>query len=356
MKVMIIAARYGNGHISVSNAIAKMKNNTKKDLNFTIVVPATHYVKKINTTTALYVYNNIVSKYTKDSIIKKTYDMTYNFGTNTKLFYSFQKNDGRFATKKLLSEINPDVVIETFPCEFNAPKDILRVCVITDYNFAKVYIANTPAIYCIPAPFIKNKLIDAGIKPEAIYQTGIPVKHEFFQENNSTECKKILLTLGARGQISLNDVEKIINSCLKNKIKLIVVCGKNKELYDQLKNRNDIVCYGYVNFMEKLIKEVDCVITKSGGISVSECICSEKPMIINIDQSLGGQERMNQNYIRMQQIGLIGKIEEIDKLISGMCDKDIYQKIVKNIKRVKKENYQENIIDVINKNIIKKDC
>lgn len=347
MKFLIIAAKFGNGHLSVSNAITKQGDANDQ---FEVVVPSSYKFELPMTKISLYTYNNIVSKYTKDGIVKTMYNISYRTARDRKFLHFPQKSDGFLRTKYLLQQEYPDVIIETFPHYMKNTFGALRCCVVTDYTFAKVYVSETDnAIYCVPSPSVKELAINKyGVNADDIYVTGIPVRDEFDQTNDATSCKQVLITLGARGQISKKDVEHLIKSCQDNNLEISIVCGKNEKIYDYLKDREDINVYGYVNNMYELYQQVDLVITKSGGISVSECICSETPMIINIDQSMSGQEEENQRYILDHEIGLCAKIKDIDEAINKVCsDDEFYQKLVKNIKQAKVDNYQDRIVDVI---------
>lgn len=356
MKFMIIAAKFGSGHLSVSETIKKQGS---KDDEFDIVVSSSFKFEKPTTKLSLFMFNNVVSKYTKDGLVKTTYDISYNLGRNHKVLYYSQKNDGRMRTTYLLKKERPDVIIETFPHLIKNTRGALRCCVITDYTFAKVYIAENDegAIYCVPAPFVKEEAVEKyGVDPNDVFVTGIPVRNEFIKENTKTSCKKILITLGARGQISKKDVDKLIQISLDNNLEVKVVCGKNEKIYDHLKDREDIEVYGYINNMYELYQEVDLVITKSGGISISECICSEKPMIINIDQSMSGQEKKNQEYIKKHGLGLCEKMKNIDEAIIKFAkDDEFYQEVKENIKIAKKENYQHRVLDVIKERVKEKE-
>lgn len=349
MRFLIIAAKFGSGHLSVSKAIAEQGDSND---TFDIKVPSSYKFELPNTKLSLYMYNNVVSRYTKDGLVKWFYNVSYKTARNTKFLFFPQKSDGCLRTKYILKNEQPDVIIETFPHLIQNTNGALRCCVITDYTFAKVYLSETKdAIYCVPAPFVKEEAINKyHLDPDKIFVTGIPVRTEFKLTNNQTSCKKVLLTLGARGQISKKDVDIIIDACLDNNLTLDIVCGKNEKIYEYLKVRDDINVHGYVNNMYDFYKQADLIITKSGGISVSECICAEKPMIINIDQSMSGQEEENQKYILREKIGLCSKVNKIKDAITSIAqDDNLYQELVANIKKAKQENYQHEILDVVKK-------
>lgn len=351
MKYLIVAAEYGNGHLAVSQAIIDQLSSEDQ---YELIVPASIGKQSLKSKFSVYTYNNVISKHTKKGIIKSGFNTLYNCGVKHKLLYNVAKGIGRKQLADEIKDYQPDVIVETYPHIIKDTYHALRVCVITDYNFANIYLAETAnTIYCVASPLIKELMIAKfNVMPEQIFVTGIPVRPEFDQTNLARSAKKILITLGARGQISKKDIDIMINSCLKNNLEVKVVCGKNETMYQYLKDRNDIIVYGYVDDMYNIYKDVDLVITKSGGISISECICSEKPMIINISQSLAAQESKNQEYINQAQIGICAKINEIDKAITKFTtDDQFYQQVVDKIKQVKKDNYQHPIVDVIKNHI-----
>src|SRR5699024_6141719 len=144
---------------------------------------------------------------------------------------------------------------------------------------------------------------------ENIFITGIPLSPEFDQDNESQELKSILFNLGARGQVKILDVKKWIDYSLNKNLKVSVLCGKNEEIYEGLKiiYEDEIKIYPFTDKVPEILKENDVVITKAGGLSVTESIMSETPIIINLDQSLKGQEKTNYDYIVENDLGITTK-------------------------------------------------
>ncbi|MFD2195069.1 hypothetical protein [Oceanobacillus bengalensis] len=79
-----------------------------------------------------------------------------------------------------------------------------------------------------------------------------------------------------------------------------VLCGKNKHLFhsiDQL-NHPYIKALPYLHSkeeMNQLYVEADAMITKPGGVTISECIWRKIPTIVY--EALPGQEEFNLNYL-----------------------------------------------------------
>jgi len=77
------------------------------------------------------------------------------------------------------------------------------------------------------------------------------------------------------------------------------VAGKNKQLQTELGKRyagkDNVKIFGYVDFMPELYSLADVVVTKPGGLTVSECLMYGLPIIIHT--WLPGQEEINYKYL-----------------------------------------------------------
>lgn len=110
------------------------------------------------------------------------------------------------------------------------------------------------------------------------------------------ENKRIVLLAG--GGEGLPGTLKIINQCILHKANftIVVVCGRNKPMQQSLELLQktelfiDLHVFGFVTFMDSLIKMSDLVVSKAGTSTVLEIISSHKPVIIS-------------NYIHNQELG-----------------------------------------------------
>ena len=115
------------------------------------------------------------------------------------------------------------------------------------------------------------------------------------------ERKKLVLIAG--GGEGLPGTLKIINQCILHRasFSLAVVCGRNKTLkksLDLLVKANghlDLRVFGFVDFMDSLIKMSDLVVSKAGASTVMETVSLKKPLIINT--YLHGQELGNMRFV-----------------------------------------------------------
>ena len=87
---------------------------------------------------------------------------------------------------------------------------------------------------------------------------------------------------------------------IKDQFQIMVVCGNNKELRKDLETRQTSEprlrkVFGFVDFMDELMAVSDLLITKPGGITVSESMAMGVPMILI--EPIPGQEEANADYI-----------------------------------------------------------
>ena len=103
-----------------------------------------------------------------------------------------------------------------------------------------------------------------------------------------------LLASGAYGVLkNMVDIVKRLLAIKDNQV--IIVCGHNKKLKANLTSKfgdnNHVKILGYTNHMDDLMKLSTVMITKPGGITLSEALAVQVPLILY--RSVPGQEREN---------------------------------------------------------------
>ena len=120
--------------------------------------------------------------------------------------------------------------------------------------------------------------------------------------------KDILTIFGALG---MNDFSEYIIPILDiaDDIKLTMVCGKNEELKEKLEKKyslfvdqNRLEFIGYTNEIAKLMEEHQILITKPGGLTLTEAIIKNIPLIIPF--YIPGHEEENRNFVVEEEIGV----------------------------------------------------
>jgi processive 1,2-diacylglycerol beta-glucosyltransferase len=212
--------------------------------------------------------------------------------------------------KFLLAE-EPETIIVThfFALEVIAhlkKKGILKnsrlVTVITDYKSHTFWLSGYVDSYIVGSGYTREDLLKRGIPDARIKAFGIPCSKQFSEKRDKRALrskigfaadKKTIFILG--GGFGVGPIKRIVFYLdkLEEDFQCIVVCGYNKKLYDSLVKitqgaKHTFKIYGFVDNVDELMGLSDALISKSGGISVTEALNASLPMVV-IDP-IPGQE------------------------------------------------------------------
>jgi len=210
------------------------------------------------------------------------------------------------ALQKFLIQEQFDAVITTHflseeVCAYLKRKGKIKskiICVVTDFDVHRIWVNEGIDIYTGACEYTKNKLIALGVSTDKVFTTGIPTDTKFSLEPDKLALKKklgikdgILTVLIATGSFGMGPVEELIR-LLKN-YQLLIVCGNNKDLFERLKplNKENVHILGLVNNMDELMAVANVMVTKPGGLSISEALVKKLPMIFF--SAIQGQETNN---------------------------------------------------------------
>lgn len=273
--------------------------------------------------------------------------------------------------KKILAYINKmdvDLIIATHPLSVNIISELKRkniinipfVSIVTDFKSHYSYISQFVDAYITGSDFTKNYLISRGIEKNRVFTYGIPIKEEFYShdenvlETKDTEYFSILLMGGSMG---LNNIKYVLEELLKNpkKLRITVVCGNNRPLKDALTSKyshiienKKLYILGFTNEVSSLMDYCDVIISKPGGLTVTESIAKTIPLMVPF--AIPGQEKENIEFLLESHCGLytpnLNTINtELNKLIDNPDELD---KICTNMKFLKDNYSLENIASLCN--------
>lgn len=241
--------------------------------------------------------------------------------------------------RKLIQEIvsyRPDAVIFTYvgiaqllapSCHRRLPGAKLAM-VVTDYHGHSLY--NIPAIdrFFVADDFVGKDLAAAGVDPSKIKITGIPVKKTFYADYNRQKIKrKLNLDNGAKNVLFVSRfdkdfllpaLEKIL--ALSERVNLIMVCGGNGTLYKKVKScvrGQNFKLLRWTNRLDQYMKAADAVVSKPGGLTISECLALGKKIVM-IDPIPGQEERNAEFVVRRGYGRMANNAEEIAAAV-GEC-------------------------------------
>ena len=172
------------------------------------------------------------------------------------------------------------------------------ICVVTDFDVHRIWVNEGIDVYTAACEYTKNKLMALGVPSEKIFTTGIPTDARFAQNPDKSALKKklglqdgILTILITTGSFGMGPVEELIK--LLERYQLLIVCGNNKDLYERLKPlaQKNVHILGLVDNMDELMSVSNVMVTKPGGLSISEALVKGLPMIFF--SAIPGQETNN---------------------------------------------------------------
>lgn len=219
--------------------------------------------------------------------------------------------------KAVLHQIDPDVVICThfLPAElfsrWRRKKLFLKPVwlVVTDFDIHMLWVHKHLSGYCVASDEVAWRLQDRGVELKDIHVTGIPIMPAFAERPAREECARelgidpsrltLLLMSGGAGVGRIQSLARRLLA-ISHQFQLIALAGKNLRLLNDLRkiaaeHPGRMVPMGFTASIERVMAASDLAITKSGGLTTSECLAVGLPMIVV--SPIPGQEERNADYL-----------------------------------------------------------
>lgn len=249
----------------------------------------------------------------------------------------------------LIEETKPSAIVCALPylsniiASINVNK-IPVVTVITDYAAHSAWIHPSVDLYLVGSKQVQQQLIDKGVSLEKIKCTGIPVKPDFIKNHSKNQIaskNKLKLNLptllimgGGYGMIQGNAIVQMIREFTQVKLQIVIICGYNEKMKQQIKkglkdSKHSILILGYVENVYEYMNLADLIVTKSGGVTVSEALVSSLPMLLI--SPIPGQEQKNAAYLVNQGAAVLATDTfEAKEQLKFLLLNPVYLKIMKN--------------------------
>ena len=244
-------------------------------------------------------------------LIPDLYDRIYRlagvrrFGSITRLIWSTLMY---LPFAKLVNKLNPDLIICTHPFpeaaatlwKFLHPKSNRRftlAAVLTDYSLHEIWIYDGVDMYFVATEEMKRELEAHG--QYNVFATGIPIRSTFRNVPVNIERKTTYTVLIMGGGLGLGAFEDTILALerIDFKMKLIVITGKNERLQSRLKSlktKHELIVLGFVDNICELMQEADILVSKPGGLTLSEAFAVGLPILLL--PPIPGPEALNAAY------------------------------------------------------------
>lgn len=247
------------------------------------------------------------------------------------------------AMQKLIREKQPDCILCThalpsYLLDRLKSKGLLSIPVVnvyTDFFVNDVWGRDRIDYHFVPDAHVKDWLTSRSVQAEHIFVTGIPVHPQFTAsrpEMKPTNSEFTVLITG--GNLGAGVMKSMCRTIGKTEgVRYIVLCGKNNALYRHLKKKNcpRIVPMPYIESraeMNDLYNQADAVLTKPGGVTISECLYKKVPIFVY--HALPGQEEINLQHLLHQQLIVYVKDwakETMDNQIKLLWNKTVMDRL-----------------------------
>ncbi|MEH7202033.1 MGDG synthase family glycosyltransferase, partial [Bacillus safensis] len=268
---------------------------------------------------------------------------------------------------ELIQLHNPDIIIITFPMivvpEYRnkTGKVIPTFNVMTDFCLHKIWVHENIDRYYVATDYVKQKLVEIGTHPSDVKVTGIPIRPQFeadvpksmiYKKYGLSSDKKVLLIMaGAHGV--LKNVKELCEALLlDSEVQIVVVCGKNAALKQSLSvleqaHPDQLKALGYVEQIDELFRVTDCMITKPGGITLTEATAIGVPVILY--KPVPGQEKENALFFEDYGAAIvINRHEDILESVTNLLqDEEKLETMKQNMKKLHLKQSSQTILEDI---------
>ena len=353
MKAIIFTLSIGGGHNSVALAI-KERLEMRKD-----ICEIVDLCSLIDDNRFSFIAQNVLKP---DKSGYQAYDLIYDLSRNRLFSMLFNLYIPSFNCNNIRDKIiksDSDIVIATHPYDVQLVTKLKRlrkirlplISVVTDYIATYTYTSSEVDHYIVASDYTKGDLMNLGIYQNKISACGIPIRKKFYNKNHiASKHLRIMLMSGMCGCLSMKDMAydiiKNTNASLK------VIAGGDKQLIKTLQNgfkeeiaSSRLEIYEYVKNIDELMDNSDLLITKPGGISITEAIIKNLPMIIPFRSS--GQERYNAKFLEENHLAIVLDNKENLASVINKLDMDELKSKRKRLMQFSNQLDEDKAIDII---------
>lgn len=374
MKVLIFYASYGGGHLNAAKSIESCLKKNHPDFDIELI-DCMKYVnlplEKITTSA----YREITKK------IPWAWGRIYSDSQKGPLAHISSRANKILAIKllKLLREKKPDIIISTHffgsqMCSYLKRKGKITAkiaTILTDFAPHGQWLIGKDFIdyFFVAHDKMKQDLINLGVDENKIFATGIPISDRFLENYDRKEIlenlglqdgpKNILFFGGGEFGLGKARTVEIFESLVRyiDNIQIIAVAGKNDrmknhftEVVEMNHKESNVRVLGFTNHVPELMSISDLVVTKPGGLTTSESLACNLPMVII--NPLPGQEEENAKLLESKGIAVwIRKNDEPRTIFENLFnDQKKLDSMKKNTKLLSKKFASEDICKIVLEN------
>ncbi len=364
--LLILSGRYGEGHHQAALAIKKMILQIYPHYDVYIKDPqALTHPKIDHMSKQIYLFG--VKRF------PNVYHFLYQKTKEPNSMSQFFKKMSGLGLKRLgqwITNLAPAAIICTCPVSCGMAALLKKyhfinvpvIAAITDYSVHNYWLHSEIDHYLVGSQEVKEEMLNYGVEKHHISVTGVPIDLKFSQVFDKDKLRKrhglsshlrtVLISGGGQGIIGsgasiLDTLENI-----PGQLQIICICGHNYNLYEQMikeKKRSKHIVHvkGYVQDIEELMAVSDVMITKAGGLTISEALTMCLPLIIF--RSIGGQERDNSQFLLKSKTALVARDEQelVERLARLVEDQPLRKQMIFQMEKTQRKRAAYHAVQTI---------
>lgn len=329
-KIWVLYARFGEGHLQAAQALKSGFERAGVD-NVKLVDLLAEAHPRLNGLSR-FVYKK---SYT---LWPKAYGFVYNATKDMSPHSAFAYLLHSFGVPKLRKMLEaelPDAVIHTFPnlaLPFADKRNRLNIPmfnVITDFDLHMRWVHPRIRKYYIATEELGHQLASIGIPRSRIAVTGIPLRRPFGPAGDLRAdvlrygldpARRVVLYMAGADAGRTDVSRRCRRLAAETGAQIALVCGRDSALETAMRRsfasgRDNVFVFGYVERMDELMGLSDCIVTKPGGLTLSEAIEAGLPMFLL--RPMPGQEWSNAQYLQAKGAAVVcGSSDELARSVS----------------------------------------
>lgn len=339
-KILLVSVSVGSGHIRAAEAVKKTAMRRYPDMIVEHIDLLDYIPKPIKK--LFFDWYGFAAKFTPDlyGFLYRTSDHP-GIKTLTKRGTELLSKINAKTFLRRVIAFNPDYIL----CTFFIPADIITAArkiypirapiatLITDYDIHAFWFTSKDQTYFVATEKMKNALTERGVAPPRIIVSGIPVDPVFFERKSQDvlrarygidqNARMLLVLAGGKG---LMKSERVVQALfdIPEPSTIVAIAGKNKALEETLRSlavpaRHTLESIGWTDHIDEYMRMANVIITKSGGMSATECMTLQKPCIII--NPIPGQEEANALYMTEKKYGVVAHDpKHLSSLVRSLYD------------------------------------
>lgn len=359
-KILVVYATAGIGHKKASMAVKEAYDEMRLPGVEVTLIDALDHTNNFFKWSYLQAYLLMVNK------LPTLWGLLYYFTDIplVDLFVSHIRRINNWAnSKKLVNYIldtKPDVIISTHFFASEVIADLKQkslvlsklVTVVTDYKLHAWWVCEGTDAYIVASDDTRRDLEGRKVDPAKVKVMGIPIEPVFskpldrpkiFKETGLRDDLFTILVIG--GGFGVGPIEGIVKviAQIPKELQTVVVCGHNEELVQKIQSLKDeyklnIKILGFIDNVYEYMDISDILISKPGGITVSESLAKEIPLVV-ISPILGQETRNSAFLVRNNAAVKVKRLDDLKAALEGLISDPVkLDKMKEAIKAIKKPN------------------